>query len=176
MGQFYYAIILAEKNISNHEIIRLWMNPSNYMNGLKLTEHSYIDNNFMNAFEYLICPENMFYKSRIVWAGDYAEPEENINKNLYHCVVKNGTYRTPNVCDMSEYRYIINHTKKLYVDKSKNKFIHPLPLLVSEGNGMASGDYYGHNNELCGTWARDIISIDKIIPDNYLELICDFSE
>ena len=54
--------------------------------------------------------------------------------------------------------------------------LHPLPLLVSEGNGRGGGDYNGNNNELCGTWARDCISVEKNIPDNYTELTCDFYE
>jgi hypothetical protein len=54
--------------------------------------------------------------------------------------------------------------------------IHPLPLLVSEGNGSGGGDYFGHNQDLCGTWARDIISVEDSIPEDYKELVCDFAE
>ena len=134
----------------------------------------------------------MFYKSRIVWAGDYAEAEEDDTKNLYNMVVENGTYQCPKSIDTSCYRYIVNHCKKLYVDKERilnkseykyilhssnmdQKFIlHPLPLLVSEGNGKGGGDYHGNNIELCGTWARDIISVERNIPTNFTELVCDF--
>ena len=52
----------------------------------------------------------------------------------------------------------------------------PLPLLVSEGNERGGGDYYGNNKELCGTWARDCISVEKTIPDDFVELKCDFYE
>ena len=48
MGQFYKVIILADNKIKK-EKVRLWMCPSRYMNGLKLTEHSYINNDFMKA-------------------------------------------------------------------------------------------------------------------------------
>ena len=76
--------------------------------------------------------------------------------------------------------YLVNHTKRQYVQMRKdgelNRGIHPLPLLVSEGNGRGGGDYYGRNQELCGTWTRDIISVEENIPDNYMELVCDFKE
>jgi len=49
--------------------------------------------------------------------------------------------------------------------------------LVSEGNGNGGGDYFGRNEELCGTWARDIISVEDSIPaDYYSEMVCDFAE
>jgi hypothetical protein len=72
----------------------------------------------------------------------------------------------------------------LYVDKEKSlnqfedevwKFIvHPLPLLVSEGNGLGGGDYRGNNKELCGTWTRDSISVENVIPDGFTELVPNF--
>jgi len=194
MGQYYYAIILSDTKIGGKEHIRMWMSPHAYSNGAKLTEHSYIGNHFIQAFEYLISPDGMFYKSRIVWAGDYAEPEENNTKNLYQMVVENGTYQRPKSIDTSCYRYIVNHSKKLYVDKERivNKpeleyilprsnflsklIFNPLPLLVSEGNGMGGGDYHGNNEELCGTWSRDIISVEMNIPEDFTELVCDFYE
>ena len=192
MGQYFYAIILSETKLGKKELIRMWMSPHAYSNGAKLTEHSYIGNSFVQAFEYLISPDGMFYKSRIVWAGDYAEAEEDDTMNLYQMVVENGTYQRPKSVDTSCYRYIVNHSKNLYVDKEcivnkpeleyilpRSNFIsklifNPLPLLVSEGNGMGGGDYHGNNEELCGTWSRDIISVEKNIPEDFTELVCDF--
>ena len=194
MGQYYYAIILSETKIGKKELIRAWMSPHSYSNGAKLTEHSYIGNNFIQAFEYLISSDGMFYKSRIVWVGDYAEPEENDTMNLYNMVVENGTYQCPKSVDTSCYQYIVNHSKNLYVDKERivNKpepeyilphlnnytklILNPLPLLVSEGNGRGGGDYHGNNEKLCGTWERDIISLERHIPENFNELVCDFYE
>ena len=76
------------------------------------------------------------------------------------------------------YRYIVNHTKKQYVDKERlSNEIHPLPLLVCEGNKRGGGDYWGKNSDLCGTWARGIISMETDKPsDKYTELVCNFSE
>ena len=196
MGQYYKVIILTDnKNIK--EIIRMWIEPSSYGMGSKLVEHAYIDCMLLQAIEYLISPEGMFYKCRIVWAGDYADPEIETNDNLYNMTIENGTFQRPLPYNTSMYRYIVNHTKKLYVDKHRsinsNYDIHPLPLLVSEGNGNSGSDYSGRNVELCGSWARDIISVEKEIPvkysfltllenidgsfnapNDYTELICEF--
>ena len=183
MCQYYVAIILSDIKRTT-EIIRMWMTAINYENGIKLMEHSYIGNKFVQAFEHLISPEGMFYMSRIVWAGDYADPEQNESENLYNNVYDNytGLLQCPKSHDTSSYRYIVNHSQKLYVDKERcpenkyNLIVHPLPLLVSEGNGCGGGDYKGNNVELCGTWARDIISVEKTIQTDYNELVCDFIE
>ena len=177
MGQYYKVIILAEKT-DKKEFIRASLEPYAFGNGQKLTEHAYIDGNFMNVIEYILCPLGMFYKSRIVWVGDYAENEPNLYQNLFN-LSENKSYNPvlPESHNMiiKKYRYIINHTKKQYVDK-KDKIIHPLALLTSEGNGAGGGDYFGSNEILVGSWARDVISIDEEIPENYTELICEFTE
>jgi hypothetical protein len=176
MGQYYYAIILKantnDENIKENENILLWMSPHNYGNGAKLMEHSYIGNDFVETMEYLISPEGMYHKSPIVWAGDYAYD------NLYSLTTDETRYifGCPKTFNASEYQYIVNHTLKMYVDKKKeNNNIHPLPLLVSEGNGNGSGDYGGDNDELCGLWSRHVISVEKNIPENYTQLLCNFN-
>ena len=177
MGQFYRVVILSDNKYNGKEKIRLWMCPSSYKYvGLKLTEHSYIDNIFVQVLEYLISVDGMFHISRIVWCGDYADKEENDENNLYGLVKNDGTFYCASPRDTTKYRYIVNHTKKLYVDKLSCKTIHPLPLLVCESNGYGGGDYYGNNKELCGTWARNHISMEKIIPDGFTELVCNFYE
>ena len=159
MGQYYLTVILAEK--SDKEYIRTYLDPSMYDNGVKLTEHSYTDNNFMKIVENLIGPNGMFYKSRIVWAGDYADVEPNSEKNLYKmCEDKSPfVYTEPVVY----YTYIVNHTKKVYIKKCEG--IHPLPVLTAEGNGRGGGDYTGPNMDMVGTWARDVISMENEAPD-----------
>ena len=185
MGQYYKFIILADnssKEDKKKECILLVINPRTYSEGSKLMEHSYINTNMMNAVEFLISKHGRFYKSRIVWAGDYAEPEseeedEDGPLNLYRISDEYSSYTTQ--ITNSSGRYIVNHTKKLYVDKEwkaeeteeteENNYryiIHPLPLLISEGNGNGGGDYRGNNEQLCGRWARDVISIEDEIPDN----------
>ena len=169
MGQYYKLIILSESG----DIIRAWAEPMY----IKLMEHSYQDTPFMNGVEYILSIKGMFYKSRIVWAGDYSDIKET-DENLYSLVNYENPIHKNKMITMTNttiIQYIVNHSKKLYVDKTKEKDIHPLPLLVSEGNGKGGGDYYGHNEELCGTWARDIISMESTIPDGYMELLCHFN-
>ena len=179
MGQGYVAIILASKQ-GPKEIIRTWVDPHQHNNGYKLMEHSYIGNEFVEAIETLIRPEGMFYKSRLVWAGDYADNEEGVDENLYtQCFNKTneGKLSYPAESNMSTYRYIVNHTKNQYVIKNPEKpyTIHPLPLLTAEGTGRGGGDYRG-DDELVGTWARDIISVEQECPVGYSKLVCEFSE
>lgn len=176
-------MILGEK--ARKEFIRMWMWGHMYQQGLKLMEHSYIGNPFVSAFEFQISEDGPFYKSRVVWAGDYAdtEPEsdhdgpglEMNGKNLYSMAMDeerpNLKLQKPLIRDTSMYRYIVNHTKKQYVDKQN--FIddlHPLPLLTCEGNGRGGGDYRGSSETLCGSWARDVISADRKAPEGYSEL------
>jgi hypothetical protein len=84
----------------------------------------------------------------------------------------------------SETRYLVNHDKKQFVDKTKVPTdsdgwkIHPLPLLTCEGNGRGGGDFRGES-DLVGSWARDTISIESRkadIPKGYTELIFDLVE
>ncbi len=184
MGQYYKFIILGEQKHNNKEIIILVINPHQYGNGAKLMEHSYINNNMMNTVEYLIGPEGQFHKSRVVWAGDYAEEEPGEEYNLNRLTDDYSSYRQENV--NHNYKYIVNHTKKLYVDYkptdikedsyTNNYRIHPLPLLISEGNGSGGGDYDGNNYHLIGSWARDTISMEHDVPEGYEELVCGFTE
>ena len=174
MGQYYFGVILAEK--SDKEYIRTYLDPTMYMNGSKLTEHSYVGNNFMMIVEKLISPSGMFYKSRLVWAGDYADPEPNSETNLYTlCQAKSPFLSTEQ--DVS-YPYIVNHTKRVYIKKDRlhgEVAFHPLPLLTAEGNGLGGGDYYGSNKDMVGTWARDVISMENEAPD-YTLIDCVFTE
>lgn len=76
----------------------------------------------------------------------------------------------------------MNHTKKLIVDMStaaadsRGFRIHPLPLLTAEGNGRGGGDYHGAHETLVGSWARDVISIEKELPVGYTRLEVNFEE
>lgn len=80
------------------------------------------------------------------------------------------------------FKYVVNHTKKQFVDKSKvpNKDgwrVHPLPLLTCEGNGGGGGDYYSENGKsFIGVWARDLISVENKKPKGYTEITPDFKE
>lgn len=64
MGQYYHPI-----NIDKQEYVY----SHDFNNGLKLMEHSWIGNNFMEAVETLLSKGNNWYKTRLVWAGDYMD-------------------------------------------------------------------------------------------------------
>ena len=139
MGQYYYPIILS----ADGQVL-VWMSAHAYNNGLKLMEHSYIGNDFVSTFEYGLCPEGIYHKSRVVWAGDYADNEPNESHNLYQLCTEYNQIN-PEKQATTKYGFLVNHTKKMFVDKSKltAQKIHPLPLLTAEGNGRGGGDYRG---------------------------------
>ncbi len=73
-----------------------------------------------------------------------------------------------------EYPFCVNHTKKQYVDKrtvpsTGDDRLHPLPLLTCEGNERGNGDYFG-SYRYVGSWARDVISVEKEAPKRYKKL------
>lgn len=181
MGQYYSASILAK----NKKTVEKFVSPYNYGNGAKLTEHSWIGNNFVLAFESLI------YKNpqHVVWAGDYADNCKSRKTNLYkRCIDKKEVKPTAHL-KADEVRFIVNHTKKQFVDTfnvlkitaswvgDRDYRIHPLPLLTCEGNGRGGGDFKGDDNhKIVGSWARNLISVEPDIPKDYVELVFDLIE
>lgn len=169
MGQYYFPIYLGPDGK-----IRAWMDPHAYHNRAKLTEHSYMKNAFVNTFEWGLAPGAHFYKARVVWAGDYADPEPRGENLHYMC----GEYTKihPETKGPGP-RYILNHTKKLFVDKhkvpTKGYTYHPLPILTAEGNGRGGGDV--RPSPLVGSWARDEISVEDT-PLDFEELLFDMVE
>ena len=183
MGQYYHPIILNKKNRP-----KAYFSPHEYSNGMKLMEHSYINNSLCNAVErYLI-----YNSSKVVWAGDYADEEPGTKRNLYDfCSYKMYTYlkvksTDDNMKDLNGY-FVVNHTKKLYYSRDNipvsevydgyEIIINPLPILTCEGNGRGGGDYRGSYMSLVGSWARDEIELMKYPPDaSYTEEVYDFKE
>lgn len=180
MGQYYRPIYLGTDIEGMPELILGWLCPYEYGGCSKLMEHSYIGNDFVSAFEYELRPGGLFHKTRVVWAGDYADNEpmgrvylrgKEINDaNLYYmCYSANQLHNSADV-DTSEYPYIVNHTTREFIDKrtmgedSDSMQIHPLPLLTCEGNGLGGGDYHGDDEEMVGSWSRCVISIEKEDP------------
>ena len=168
MGQYYKPISVDKmQHLYSHD----------YGNGLKLMEHSYIGNNFVNTVESLLAPGGEWYKNRLVWAGDYADEETDSKDNLY-TQVGEGSIK-PEEAEKESGRYIVNHTKREFVDKDivpkdeEGWKIHPLPLLTCEGNGRGGGDYREDNSHT-GDWARDEISIEKEKPGDFDEIIPHF--
>ena len=80
-------------------------------------------------------------------------------------------------------KYLINHDKKQFVNKTKTPKdaegwqVHPLPLLTCEGNLRGGGDFFGKDeNNIVGSWARDYISVQSKKPKGFTELIFDLNE
>ena len=171
MGQYYYAVILDANGW-----IRVWMAPGF---GAKLMEHSYLGGIGVGTFEWELTPEGRHYMSRVVWCGDYADVEPGLGKNLHLiCNERNDLMLTPTAVTLGEHPFLVNHTKRQFVDKSKvpkglgGFQIHPLPLLTCEGNGRGGGDFDG-TSPLIGSWARDVISAEKTAPADFTELVFD---
>lgn len=196
MGQYYKPCVLDQTGkpfgwVCSHDIKYYFRREGDAKGfycgcGLKLMEHSWVGNKFVETVEVLLTKGNPWYMKPIVWAGDYAEPENEIGENLYSLCEDNIKTTKKTLKLRKEFKYIVNHTKKLYVDKTKVRGgegdysdwkIHPLPLLTAEGNGQGGGDFRGSDsNDLVGSWARNVISVESVIPNGYSELVFDLVE
>lgn len=172
MGQYYKPVSIEKKeHVLSHD----------YNNGLKLMEHSWIGNDFVGVVENLIAEGGAWHGDRIVWAGDYADPEEGTEDNIYDIVGENKI--RPEITD-KKYRYVVNMDKKEFVDTEKIPLsdvyedengkewpytIHPLPLLTCEGNGRGGGDFH-KGSPLVGKWARNRVTVSNVKPEGYKEI------
>ena len=173
-----------------------WIYSRDYGNGLKLMEHSWVGNKYVGVVMKLLSEGGDWYKTPLVWCGDYFsnEGEENYyNKATDDTKIKPSKYLTEKQQLKS---IIVNHTKKEYVFVSEEDFkgltdikkakkmlvvieeqhdweVHPLPLLTALGNGRGD-DYNGSDQDKVGYWARDIISVETVIPEGYMELKVNF--
>jgi hypothetical protein len=72
MGQYYQAIVLSDnKTDEGHERVRFGLSGHDFGSGIKLMEHSWVGNYFVNAVAGFLRHQ----PQRLVWAGDYADPE-----------------------------------------------------------------------------------------------------
>jgi len=181
MGQYYHPISRDKKQ---------YLYSHTYDSGLKLMEHSWLKSEFVNAVMTLLKEGGEWFKTSIVWAGDYADkgkhltseqikkyqranPLEEGNKydntpTLYDYVNEFGLEIKPKVPKGVIGKYIVNHTKKQIVSLKQlpkdtdGWTVHPLPLLTACGNGRGGGDF-GGDNDFVGTWSGDVISVqDKL--------------
>ena len=179
MGQYYKLMTLKtrSKEVKNtqNEKINKWFYAHEFDNGLKLMEFSYVGNNLVNAF----CSTLVEEPKIVVCSGDYADPDR--KRNLYDLATDktkvNPVYYI-DVCNKT-YQYIINEDTKQFVDVNKAKRdkwgmrVHPLPLLIAEGNGRGGGDYSTNCPDIdkVGIWARNLIRVSDEKPaKGYKEL------
>lgn len=204
MGQYYSPCALnksktnVEGYIYSHDIKSRFKRQDGKVfmmgEGLKLMEHSYINNKLMRCVEGLLVPGGAWNNKPIVWAGDYAENEKDTDQNFNSMCrsviegehISNKIIPKPlSIANSKKHRFIINHTTKEFVDKecvqkdNDGYKIHPLSLLTAEGNGSGGGDFFGKDpKHLVGSWARHIISMEKVCPkiEGYKELIFNINE
>lgn len=166
MGQ-YYQTVICQKNVYS------LLDPQDFGSGLKLTEHSWMENPLVLT----LC--NLLYKmkSRVACVGDYAD-----DCPLHSIAWGESNLEIPkvNVTKSLSFDYkgkvLVNHSKLLYlsfdeyIENSDDSgwCLSPILILTSQGNGQGGGDYFGNNEELAGTWYWDLISIeDDCIDPNY---------
>lgn len=200
MGQYYMPLLIGK----DKKILRF--NSHHYDNGLKLMEHSWIGNRFVNAVLGHIVDNPM----RVAWVGDYSESVDQTefgngfiksNRSFMYYYRKawgektsaplvDGAEPFPLQTDNAGY-FLVNHTKGCYIDlqnyveqngifygDDKEPWcVNPLPLLTCIGNGQGGGDYF---EELgagdVGTWAFDEISITEMRPEDMTEVSYAFQE
>lgn len=176
MGQYYKPVFLEE----DKKTVKKYFHAHKYGEGLKIMEHSFVENKFVGAVESCLLNN----PTHIVWAGDYAEKCEGIGSNVYdRCTEDLECKPKETPAKVVRERYVVNHTKKEFIDKNRvlkdtdGYKIHPLPLMTCEGNGQGGGDFFGEDPKgLVGSWARDLISIEGQKPEGFTEIIFDLVE
>ena len=176
MGQYYLtAFILDDGRI---EV----MHPHHYDNGLKLMEHSYVGNNYVNT---VIQHLKDIGECRMAHVGDYSDDViENMTgrkmcaKRAYKACW--GKHRESNFIDpetmIDKDVFIINEDKKEYIraiqtcDWKTQHWIASFMLLIAMGNGLGGGDYHGRNEDLVGRWACDRVRVSETEPAGYLKI------
>ena len=126
MGQYYIPVI-----ISGNKRMRLYSHQ--YDNGIKLMEHSYIGNNFMNA----VCSLLLDRPAKVAWIGDYSadftedmEPYETKLPQKKFMRIYNATWTSkkreyvkpePMQMDIDTALgwWLVNHTQKIALDLGK---------------------------------------------------------
>lgn len=169
MGQYYKFINLDKKEKSDRN-----------MYPLKLTEHSYVGNDYCN--DTLTLLSDKWEGDRVIHVGDYATNTDNTTTS--HLISKLDREFKPNTTffNYGEYfkdvepdkinkkiRYVYNLDKKEYIDLFHQPIINvwygdgeasfakfnSFALLTACGNGQGGGDYHGVNEEHIGSWAGD---------------------
>jgi hypothetical protein len=205
MGQYYKPInVDKQQYVYSHNIKHPYKMDNGEIfqmgTGLKLMEHSWRKNDFVNAVAGLIAKGGAWHGDRLVWAGDYADPEKGKTKREKNYEGKMET-RKLNLYDLVDdevdpamkiipeipkrtYRYFLNLDTNEFVDINKcpeeepehpGWNIHPLPLLTCEGNGRGGGDFH-KDHPMVGKWARNRIEASYTKPKGATEIFPNFTE
>ena len=186
MGQ-YYEVLAEDKDGKRTAYNR---RVDGHYTMAKLMEHSWWNNDFCCALSKTLVNN----PRKIAWVGDYAEEDECKALGFEYAEAWGGEDQDPAVgisstdFTLDKVKYLVNVTKKLYVDLAKYKessteesgrVIHPIPLLTCIGNGRGGGDYSpadGVSDEWVGAWAFDAIMLTNDKPECYTEVCPVFRE
>ena len=212
MGQYFKPTLFVENPKSNDKKV-ISIHSFEFGQGSKLMEHSYVGNSLVLGVKSVIAYyQDMGYKIILNWAGDYADPIEGEKDNIYtkytdnvkvkgyeQCgyvkdfdtIVINDTDEIKFIKDYQQKRFLVNDTKKTYVDYealvpqriywnySYAQFIEPLAILCADGCGCSGSDYHGTNMEYVGTWKNDeirFLDCKDAIPEDYVGVTPEFKE
>lgn len=209
MGQYYKALVKNDKAVKTfnpQESIYMTRNelsampdgrvawgtyddPDSFLScfsGMKLLEHSYIGNHYVNG----VMEEIENNPSRVAWVGDYADEDTDFTETYtaddYKTAWEDEDMKDSPFKRLPEVHtdgYIVNYSKGLYIDiahyikksdvynDDEGWIVHPLPLLTAIGNGRGGGDYRSYNRDTVGVWATDIIEYTHEKPYGYTEFI-----
>lgn len=196
MGQ-YYRQLIGNKNgevIALHAGMVLLPNGKKDNHGVKLMEHSWLGNWFVNG----ICKKMYNNPLRVMWVGDYANEVGDFDFNISsNPIIPDydaawGRWVLPSLVEVDgEFsivgKFLLNHDTCEYIEISDNGYlyysqpteksplpwvIHPLPLLTAVGNDRGCGDFhkgnYGYEN--VGIWAWNLLEISDSAPMEYEEM------
>lgn len=186
MGQYYQVALKQNDKISYYNL----QVAGEAHNGWKLMEHSWWLNPFCLALS-----EKMYKKpSRVVWYGDYCEPEDfdefpdEYKKELISALeelIKKNAGKGIKKTDFSlNGKFLVNYDEKCYVDLSEyyrtnekdGWCVFPISLLTAVGNGRGGGDYRGVNEDYCGMWTWNLLSIEDKAPEGFEKIELEFYE
>lgn len=183
MGQYYMPYV-------ERDGVKETVYSFDYDNGLKLMEHSWLGNNFVDAVISLI--DNN--PAKVGWVGDYSN-DTDCPPDIYEFCWRDDDNRhtvKPEVEEPYFYKdgeyvkhgYFINHSKKEFVSmpeyimwvkrNSWDMIVNPLPLLTCIGNGQGGGDYWGSEMDMVGYWFMDSIEFTEMDPpEDYTDITLD---
>ncbi len=175
MGQYYIVL-----NIDKKQYFRPFLQ--------KLMEHSWMECVMMKMFAHLILHEiGPWSRDHIIWAGDYGKtpwPTDKDNWSFVGGYVFNSFFIVKEI-EQSDVKIFVNLDKNQYVNlrncpksnlipldnsssDSMYSVVHPVPILLSDGNGLGLGDYKGNDEYgLIGSWRGDRIESYEELPVNH---------
>jgi len=136
-------------------------------------EHSYLANDYCK-YIISILKDN---PKKLVWLCDYHDGKQNTQLTWNKTKQVNSFFMINSFED--DNYWIINHTKKCYIDIKKLKYlyenskqstnwnIHPIPILCnSDEYSQGGGDYHTPDSRRA-TWCEDLISSSKPYKDEF---------